>query len=1074
MLESIFQTCVPRNEVLGGNLSEDVFAAKLKQVVDGNAPLVYQDPNTFFENTFPTNGLKTLISEVFGRLTGVDTGSPVIRLETSFGGGKTHDEIAIWHIAKHGRLISGLDRFVNDITIIPDRPIQVAAIACQDLDPVNGVLHEESGITVHTLWGEIAYQIGGVEGYSLLKGSDEQKVSPGTVVIDKLTNQEPTVIILDEIAQYLRRAKAIAVGNSDLAAQVVAFLFALMDSAATCSNIVFVYTLASTADTFGAETNDLREALQTSARQERVLSPSTDIEIYNIVKQRIFTSIDEKAAKSAAQEYLQTYRASRINLPDSCKDANHAQILQSSYPFSPELFDLLTKKVASIQNFQRTRGALRLLAMVVRYLWQDPKAWIPMIHPHHIPIGIDEAVTGEFTSRLQRPLMRNPIQADIFNTEGKPAHAQVHDRQWEAAGKPPFATWVARTIFLHSINQGTAAGIRRAELNLALLMPQVEISYLDPVLDRLTSVAWYLDIDPITTIARFKEEPSINKIIAEEKEQIGNLPAKDHLRSRRDSIFANKVFTLVASPESSGDVDDKPDDIALCIIDFDQGTVNASTDVAPNLVEQIFNNTGESGKFRTFRNRLLFLVANKQELERAIDITKEHLAIQNIVKSPNRQEDLSENQRKQLKERGGAKDLDVRVALTNTYRHLFYPTNDPVKAPKGLLHFTLPAESSSDIKGNKNQQDVILKSLKDCQKIRAEDAGAFAPAYILQKVWLAGIDHWTTRALKEEFSKNLGLQMLLDADISKFRETIRKGIQEGQWDLKVGTKVYIRADDGKLPSLPDMIEFSDRMELYRRGILKPPEPRVIEINAQVMQSSELAKPVNLRWRSQGALSVKLYQDGIPIAGEFLPSDSHQIQISQTTIFKIVADYGNAETAEKETRAEIVTHPTATGSSSGTGGGTTLPIFATKPEIIDLSGTVNAVFTEFSDRCSDDKVKNIQSIEITVDQVMDYRKITTSFPLLGKLTFEIDQKATIQMDKQFVRFDYQGGLRGFQGFLSPVNALLSATGVRANVSLKLTFNFEPAIAPDGNELQTLQQALMRNPVDRLSLTARVSY
>jgi len=989
-------------------------------------------------------------------------------------GGKTHDEIAIWHIARNGRLINGLDRFVDDITIIPDRPIQVAAIACQDLDPVNGVLHEESGVRVHTLWGEIAYQIGGVEGYSLLRGSDEQKVSPGTVVIDKLTNKEPTVIILDEIAQYLRRAKAIAVGNSDLSEQVVAFLFTLMDLTAACNNIVFVYTLASISDTFGAETNDLREALQTSARQERVLSPSTDIEIYNIVKQRIFKSIDEKIAKSAAQEYLQTYRASRINLPDSCKDANHAQILQSSYPFSPELFDLLTKKVASIQNFQRTRGALRLLAMVVRYLWQDPNAWIPMIHPHHIPIGIDEGVTGEFTSRLQRPLMRNPIQADIFNAEGKPAHAQVHDRQWEAAGKPPFATWVARTIFLHSINQGTAAGIRRAELNVALLMPQVEISYIDPVLDRLTSVAWYLDIDPITTIARFKEEPSINKIIAEEKEQIGNLTAKDHLRSRRDSIFANKVFTLVASPESSGDVDDKPDDIALCVIDFDQGTVNASTDVAPNLVEQIFNNTGDAGKFRTFRNRLLFLVANKQELERAIDITKEHLAIQNILKSPNRQEDLSENQRKQLKERGGAKDLEVRVALTNAYRHLFYPTNDPVKAPKGLLHFTLPAESSSDVKGNKNQQDVILKSLKDCQKIRAEDAGAFAPAYILQKVWLAGLDHWTTKALKEEFAKTLGLQILLDADIPKLRETIRKGIQEGQWDLKVGTKVYIRGDDGKLPNLPDMIEFSDRMELYRRGILKPPEPRVIELSAQVMPSNESTKPVNLRWRSQGALSVRLYQDGVPIAGEFLPSDSRQVQISQTTIFKIVADYGNGETAEQETRAAIVSYETPTGTGSATNGHDAPSIFEVKPETIDLSGTVNAAFTGFSDRCTDYKVRNIQSIEITVDQVMDYRKITTSFPLLGKLTFEIDQKATIQMDKQFVRFDYQGGLRGFQSFSSPINALLSTEGVRANVSLKLTFTFNPAIAPDGNELVILQQALMRNPVDRLSLTARVSY
>ncbi|MFO0213834.1 MAG: AAA family ATPase, partial [Pseudanabaena sp.] len=150
------------------------------------------------------------------------------------------------------------------------------------------------------------------------------------------------------------------------------------------------------------------------------------------------------------------------------------------------------------------------------------------------------------------------------------------------------------------------------------------------------------------------------------------------------------------------------------------------------------------------------------------------------------------------------------------------------------------------------------------------------------------------------------------------------------------------------------------------------------------------------------------------------------------------------------------------------------LFTVKPEIIELLGTVNAAFTGFSDRCNDYKVRNIQSIEITVDQVMDYRKITTSFPLLGKLTFEIDQKATIQMEKQFVRFDYQGGLRGFQGFLSPVNALLSTEGVRANVSLKLTFTFAPAITTDANELVILQQALLRNPVERLSLTARVSY
>ncbi|HEY9646129.1 MAG TPA: DUF499 domain-containing protein [Chroococcidiopsis sp.] len=288
MLPSIFDTCIPRDEILAGELSLDLFAAKLRLVVEGNAPQVYQDPATFFANTFPTEGLKTLLAEVFGRLVGRAGGSPVIRLETSFGGGKTHDEIALWHIAKHGRHIDSLERFV-DLTLVPDRPIQVAAIACQDLDSVSGVYHPETGITTYTLWGEIAYQIAGIEGYSLLRGSDEKRVSPGTVVLERLTKGQPTLIVLDEIAHYLRVAKATTVGNSDLAEQVVAFLFSLMDLASACNNLVFVYTLAASTDTFGQETTDIREAIQASVRQERVLSPSTDVEIYNIVKQRLFS-----------------------------------------------------------------------------------------------------------------------------------------------------------------------------------------------------------------------------------------------------------------------------------------------------------------------------------------------------------------------------------------------------------------------------------------------------------------------------------------------------------------------------------------------------------------------------------------------------------------------------------------------------------------------------------------------------------------------------------------------------------------------------------------------------------------
>ncbi|WP_375496004.1 ATP-binding protein [uncultured Nostoc sp.] len=1078
MLSPVFQTCLPREEILAGELSPELFAAKLRLVVEGKAPQVYQDPTAFFANTFATDGLKTLISEVFGRLVGEAVGSPIIRLETSFGGGKTHDEIALWHIAKNGRAISGLDRFTDNINLIPDRPIQAAAIACQDLDPVNGVYHADTGVTTYTLWGEIAYQINGVAGYSLLKGSDEQRVSPGTVVLERIIQGQPTVIIIDEIASYLRKAKATLVGNSNLAGQVVAFLFALMDLAASCNNLVFVYTLASSTDSFGEETTEIRETISATARQERIIKPSTDIEIYNIVKQRMFSSIEANAANNASKEYLQTYKASRINLPDGCKDARYADSIEQSYPFHPELFNLLTKKIASIPNFQRTRGALRLFARVIRYLWEDTTAWIPLIHSHHIPVGIEEEITSDLTARLERPLMRITIQADIYNKDGREAHAQLQDAVWIAAGKPPFSTWVARTIFLHSITQGRSAGISRAELNLSLLTPGLEIGFVDTALERLSEVAWYLENDPMTTLARFKEEPSINKIIAEEKAQVGITEAKDDLRSRRDAIFANRLLTLVIAPESPADVDDVSDSIALCLIDFNEATISVTTEGPPPMVEKIFNETGESGKFRTFRNRLLFLVANRQELERAIDNAREFRAIQNILNSPNRLQDLSENQQKQLKDKKGSLDLGVRVSLTNAYRHLFYPANDPVKAPKGLMHYTLPAQDSSDVKGKNNQQDVILKALKDCQKIRADDAPSYAPAYILQKVWLSGLNHWTTKALKEAFAKDLSLNIFVDAEISKLRDTIRQGLQTGNWDMKVGEKLFIKTDDGKI-TLPDSIEFSERMELYRRGILEPPKPREIELNAQVLSSTESVKPVRIRWKASGALTIKLYQDGNLITGEFRPSDEYETAIAKTTTFKIVADYGNGEVEERETPASILTYGTGTprtpnGSEKIGDDWNDLSLFKAKPEEFDLEGTLDRVFNELSDRIQDNQVQGIQSLEISVGQVMDYRKLMTAFPMLIKLPLQIDQTATITVNEQFIRLEYQGPVKGFQSFQGAVNTLLSSPDVKADVSLKLVFEFSSPVQPNGAEISNIKQALNRNPVDRLNLTAKVTY
>ncbi|QQE67474.1 ATPase AAA (plasmid) [Leptolyngbya sp. BL0902] len=1073
MLPSVFDTCIPRDEIRSGDLSLDLFAAKLRPVVEGKAPQIYQRPELFLANTFPTDGLKTLITEVFGRLTGQLIGSPVIRLETSFGGGKTHDEIALWHLAKHGRQIDGLNRFVDDLSLIPDRPIQVAAIDGRDLDPESGVYHPETGITTYTLWGEMAYQIGGIDGYQLLRGADENRISPGTSVIDRLVGKEPTLIILDEIARHLRAAKAKTIGQSNLAEQVVAFLFSLMDQAASCNNLVFVYSLASETDTFAKETAEIQqELMRASARQERVLSPSTDIEVYNIVRQRLFASISAEAAEKASEDYLQAFRASRVNLPDGCKDATYAQAIENSYPFHPELFNLLTKKIASIPEFQRTRGALRLFARVVRYLWQHPETRMPIIHPHHLPVGLEEEITSDLTSRLQRPQMRLPIAADIYNPNGREAHAQLQDQEWLSAGKPPFSTWVGRTVFLHSLTQGISSGIRRAELNLSLLTPGLDIGFVDRALERLSGVAWYLDVDPITSLARFKEEPSINKIIAEEKEQIGLTEAKEELRTRRDTIFATKFFQLVASPDGAHDVDDDPSTLALCVIDFNEAKISHSTDGPPPLVEQIFNNTGESGKFRTFRNRLLFLLANDQELDRAIDITREYKAVRAILRSQHRMDDLSQSQQDQIKQKEGELDLAVRIALTNAYRHLFYPANDPVKAPKGLMHYPLPAQDASTVKGNRNQQDVVLKALKDCAKVRGEDAAAYAPAYILQKVWPPGIDHWTTKALREQFAKDLSLNILLDAEVAKLRDTIRRGLQEGQWDMKVGERLFIKTDAPLSP--PDTIEFSERMELYRRGILKPPEPRVIELDAQVLAGGGEERTARVRWRAKEALKVSLYQDGELIQREFLPSDSYEAQITRTTQFRLVADYGDGEVAEASCSAVIYPRGGDPKPGNGNDGEGTYPSLLEKPTEHDLDGSPSKVFNDLTDWTTDHQVRAITAMTLTVADMVDYRKMGTTLPLLVRYSLEVEQLITIQTGQQFIRLEYQGDVKGFQSFFSTINGLLNQPNVQANLNLTLKFKFEPPIAPNSPEFKALQQALSRNPVERMNLHVRVVY
>ncbi|MCB9078004.1 MAG: ATP-binding protein, partial [Anaerolineaceae bacterium] len=195
----------PHPDVASGRYIQAEFAADLSQVIAGTAEREYQDPLEFFRRTYLTEGLLTMLVTGVRRLT-AQGGDPVVQLQTSFGGGKTHSMLALYHLAG-GRLklsdIPGGDRIAAEIGHADLPEANVAVLVGTALDVAKPRQYPE--VTAHTLWGELAYQLGGVAGYKLVEQADRSGVSPGSNTLRELLFEfGPCLIIIDEFVAYAR------------------------------------------------------------------------------------------------------------------------------------------------------------------------------------------------------------------------------------------------------------------------------------------------------------------------------------------------------------------------------------------------------------------------------------------------------------------------------------------------------------------------------------------------------------------------------------------------------------------------------------------------------------------------------------------------------------------------------------------------------------------------------------------------------------------------------------------------------------------------------------------------------
>ena len=174
--------------------------------IPARAPTEYQDAAAFFERTFITEGMRLLLTQVAQRLSGKG-GEPVIQLQTAFGGGKTHTMLAVLHMASRKCPLSelaGIPTLIEKAGLMDVPQARVAVIDGTAHAP--GQAWKRGRATVKTLWGELAWQLGGGDGFAQLKDADATGTSPGKELLRQvLEAAAPCVVLMDELVAYIRQ-----------------------------------------------------------------------------------------------------------------------------------------------------------------------------------------------------------------------------------------------------------------------------------------------------------------------------------------------------------------------------------------------------------------------------------------------------------------------------------------------------------------------------------------------------------------------------------------------------------------------------------------------------------------------------------------------------------------------------------------------------------------------------------------------------------------------------------------------------------------------------------------------------
>jgi len=771
----------PHKDVASGRYQQAEFAADLWQVHLGEGSPEYKDPLEFFRRTYLTVSLKQLLIDAINRLS-AKGGDPVVQLQTNFGGGKTHSMLALYHLFSGTKIseLSGLDTILDETEVTDLPKVKRVVLVGNKISPGNPV-KKPDGTVINTLWGELAWQLGGKKAYNRLAADDEKATSPGDILRELFVEYGPCLILIDEWVAYARQLHE----QSDLPAGSfeTQFTFAqvLTESAKLAKNCLLVISLPAS-DTQGSphtRADDVevggqrgREALDrlrnVVGRVESSWRPASAEEGFEIVRRRLFEPFSDpsqfKDRDFVARSYADLYRTQSQEFPSECKSMDYEKRIKAAYPIHPEVFDRLYEDWSTLVKFQRTRGVLRLMAAVIHSLWEKGDK-NPLIMPSNIPID-DPRVQFELT----RYLSDNWVPVIEKDVDGPNSLPLLLDSEIPNLGKFAACRRVARAIYIGSAPTATAAhlGIEDRRIKLGCVMPGESPSLFGDALRRLAGVAtylyqdgpryWYSTQATVTKTAEDRAEQmkrDLERVIKELENRL-----KIDLKKMGDF---SRIHPL---PLSSQDI---PDDYEakLVVLGIDYPYSKEPNRDAEKQAKIILETRGSAP--RLYRNTIVFLAADKTRLQDLDDAIRRYLAWVSIL-NDKESLNLTQYQIKQAETQQSVADSAVTARLPETYQWLIVPVQMDPQAPIEWQAIRIAGQDPLAVRASKKlKNDELLITNFASSRLRME----------LDRVPLWRGNHVEIKQLIEDFARYLYLPRLRDPSV--LTNAIKEGLTLLTW-----------------------------------------------------------------------------------------------------------------------------------------------------------------------------------------------------------------------------------------------------------------------------------------------------